>query len=244
MITDMRGLEALLLSLCRSKKAATGNTTCGSLAFLIILGTLFWTGCVSRQPNYQASNSTLAQAQRIYILPVFDARTEKVADPSFNRIVQKHASDVLKRKRYQYEALTDPAYVAHVTSIEPQDTNSEWMPKLGPPEARWVMLFAIEVLNKYQNKITRDSQAQAVLSMVVIDKQTQSVIWRDRHSYWTGTVPSYLVAVWESNPAGRPAAAAAALMAQWHEQSGLYDAMANSVIMMLQPKFPKCQNRL
>jgi hypothetical protein len=86
------------------------------------------------------------------------------------------------------------------------------------------MIFALDQL-VHDNKIVA-SHAEAELRLFLFDRQSKTVVWRDRKSYsggYTVFEPLGLIA----NIAG----------------TAHSDALSNAVIMMLQMNFPKCRNR-
>ena len=145
---------------------------------VVISAAVLLTGCGTTTPPLQSAQGfSLVQMDEVYLLPVVDARVDKKSKTKINKIVQKRAALWLKSKHYKLQILTDTNIIADITFEDLREPRADWVTKIGPPQARWVMIFAIEELKK---KVTLGAAANAEMTLTILDKQAGIVVWRDK----------------------------------------------------------------
>jgi hypothetical protein len=112
----------------------------------------------------------------IYVMPVVDARMDKKLTRNLDKL-QHWAAKNIKNKHYGVQVVADKNSVAGVTDDDIKDATSDWVKNLGPSEARWLMLVEVDELSR---KLTFGSTGQAEVVLVVLDKQSGTVVWRDK----------------------------------------------------------------
>ena len=139
---------------------------------------LLLTSCATTipKPLHSAADFRPESMDTVYILPVVDARPDKKLDLNLAKLQKNMASD-LKHKRYQVVALPDTKLVAGITDEDFREPSRDWIKGIGPSEARWVMVLAVGELSR---KIVFGSTGNAEVNLAIFDKQTGTVVWRDK----------------------------------------------------------------
>ncbi len=128
------------------------------------------------KPLYSAADFRLESIDTVYILPVVDARPDKKLNLNLDKLQETMASN-LKSKRYQAIALPDRNLMAGITDEDLREPSPDWIKGIGPSEARWVMVLAVGDLSR---KIVFGSTGSAEVNLAILDKQTGTVVWRDK----------------------------------------------------------------
>lgn len=111
---------------------------------------------------------------QIVILPVVDARAGQKGKVDLNSALRKTAQKNLKSKNYAVIVSDSIGNVGEVVEEDLNDAKPEWIKRLGPPEARWVMLVG---LRDVHSKITFGSTGNAEVFGSLYDKDSGSTIW-------------------------------------------------------------------
>lgn len=138
-------------------------------------------GCVSSKsppPLRSAANFRPEQMDKVYIMPTVDARVDRTLKTDFNTIIQQTTREYLMRQGYQAALVTDAAQVSAMTIDDIREAAPDWVKRTGPPESRWVMIFAIEDLARQE--LNLGATGNAVIVLVVLDRQRGEVVWRDK----------------------------------------------------------------
>ena len=149
---------------------------CVILPFLV--ATLVQTGCSTTPPKplYSAAGFQPESMDTVYILPVVDSRADKKLGLNVEPLQRIMFND-LKRKRYHVEVVRDRSLVDGINDEDLKNPTQDWVKAAGPTDARWVMVLAVTELSR---KLTFGSTANAEVVLVVLDKQTGTVVWRDK----------------------------------------------------------------
>ena len=81
----------------------------------------------------------------------------------------------LQRKRYKAQASTTTGEAGQLVEEDLQNAKPDWARKLGPPEARWVMVVC---LGDVISKMTFGSTGNAEVSGYLFDKETGETLWK------------------------------------------------------------------
>ena len=121
-----------------------------------------------------------AAVDQIVILPVVDARAskekEKIDINKINKWQGGMAKRVLKKKKYSVSLADSTGQVGEIQEEDLNDAKPEWVNRLGPPEARWVMVLGISDVH---SKTTFGSTGNAEVFGFLYDKQDGSTLWKN-----------------------------------------------------------------
>ncbi|MGD0743703.1 MAG: hypothetical protein ABSA45_00975 [Verrucomicrobiota bacterium] len=148
------------------------------------LGTAFLGGCATKPPLSVAPGFNPQSIDTLYVLPLANLVPTKNADAKSYTILTRNTKYYFKTRRYNYQFLADPQLVANITAEDVEQAQPDWIKTVGPPEARWVMLFALGDLSKHSNIIIGTFNVE--MDMLVFDKQQGLVMWRDKEVLQTG----------------------------------------------------------
>lgn len=176
-------------------------------------------GTPSAPPLQSAQGFNLAQMDEVYLVPVVEARVDRKSKTDVNRIVQKRAAMWLKIRGYKPQLVEDASTIAGITGDDLREAKGEWITRIGPAGARWMMVFAIEELKK---QATLGAAANAEMTLTIVDKQAGAVVWRDK------TLGQFGMA--------GPVAGLASLLAPGAAE---HDALWVAVDDLVRAKFPK-----
>jgi hypothetical protein len=141
---------------------------------ITLVGVLFLLeGCAVTQPAfYRASGLTPKSIGQITLLPAVDARIDQqVAAPLEERLRQK-AATILKRKGYPV-VLSDSGESTVLTNDSLRAADPALIKRLGPPDARWIMVLALIDLNVV------GSNDKVEVAGFLYDKEKGLLLWRD-----------------------------------------------------------------
>jgi hypothetical protein len=115
-----------------------------------------------------------AAIDQIVILPVIDARAGKKDKVNLESL-GKTTAGVLKRKNYTAIRTDNTGTAGEIVEEDLNDARPEWIKRLGPPEARWVMVIG---LGEIHSSLTFGSTGNAEVIGFLFDKQDGSVLWK------------------------------------------------------------------
>lgn len=113
--------------------------------------------------------------QNVFVLPIVNARAGKKAGVNMDNL-QESVVNIVKRKHYPVSA----AGVGDAGQIAEEDLQTalpKVIGKLGPADARWVMVVCLEDV---ASKVTFGSTGNAELSGYLFDKQSGELIWQGK----------------------------------------------------------------
>ena len=150
-----------------------------SIAWLLTAAlALLVTGCGTIPPPMQKDPGFRPQQMdKVSVLPVIDARVDTAIKLDLDKKVQRLAKNDLEDKRYAVEVVTDPRALGGISGEDLRAGNAGALAKLGPPDARWVMVFTLEELSR---RLTFGSSGNAEITMAIVDRQSKRVVWRDK----------------------------------------------------------------
>lgn len=111
---------------------------------------------------------------QIVILPVVDTRPGKKDNVNLQSL-RKSAMNNLKRKNYAVDQTDNKGTAGDILEEDLNDAKPEWIKRLGPQQARWVMVVG---LSEAHSKITFGSTGNAEVIGFLFDKQDGSVLWK------------------------------------------------------------------
>ena len=111
------------------------------------------------------------------ILPVADLRedqTEQVNLADLTNITE----DLLKQDNYPANLASNMETAGEILEANLNDAKPEWIKRLGPPEARWVMLVGLRDTHGMSNSLEHTNTAEFL--GFLFDKQDGSVLWKGK----------------------------------------------------------------
>jgi hypothetical protein len=111
---------------------------------------------------------------RIEMLPMLDFRVDKKDKINF-KTLSKIAADTLRKRNYVAYPNDNAGTAGEIAEEDLNDAKLEWVKRLGPPEARWVMIIG---LNDVHSKMSFGSTGNAEMFGVLFDKRDGSVVWK------------------------------------------------------------------
>jgi hypothetical protein len=126
---------------------------------------------------------------KVTVLPVVDARSGKKTGVNFDSLRKKAVED-LKRKGYPVETSDTTGVASEIADEDLQDAKPEWAKRLGPQEARWVMV--IELRDSHTkvgatSKITIGETSNVEVLGFLFDKRDGSQVWNGTGVGQSGT---------------------------------------------------------
>lgn len=148
--------------------------------WLVMLALVFTTGCgglpmkpaIHLDPGFRPKEIDL-----ITILPAIDGRFDKKIKVNLEKQLNKLAKQLLKRRRYEAQIVDNYGAETQITKDDLKSGDAEWIKKLGPSDANWVMVL---VLDDVVTKLTFGSTGNAEVSGFLFDKETGTLVWRDK----------------------------------------------------------------
>jgi hypothetical protein len=140
---------------------------------------LFLTSCMApyKPPIFLGPGFEFNSIDKLIILPPVDARVEKKVNVNLDKQLNGAAEKILRKKGYRTELSTTVGEVGAVTEEDLKDAKPEWIKRLGPAEARWVMVL---VLVDVATKLTFGSTGNAEISGYMFDKEAGQMVWKDK----------------------------------------------------------------
>jgi hypothetical protein len=121
---------------------------------------------VPPDPKYMA-------IENISVLPIVDARAGKKAGVNLEHL-QTSVVNIVKKKHYPASAASTSGEAGEIAEEDLQSALAPFLRKLGPADARWVMVVCLEDV---VSKITFGSTGNAELSGYLFDKDSGGVVW-------------------------------------------------------------------
>ncbi|ANE56717.1 MULTISPECIES: hypothetical protein [Methylomonas] len=141
---------------------------------IAFVGVLFLLeGCAVTQPAfYRASELMPKSIGYITLLPAVDARIDKHVAAHLEEPLRQKAATILKRKGYPV-VLSDSRESATLTNDSLRAADPAVIKRLGPPDARWIMVLALIDLNVV------GSNDKVEVAGFLYDKEKGLQLWRD-----------------------------------------------------------------
>jgi hypothetical protein len=111
--------------------------------------------------------------QSISVLPIVDARAGKKAGVNLEHL-QNSVVNIVKRKHYSVSAVSASGEAGEIAAEDLQSAHALFLKKLGPADARWVMVVCLEDV---ASKITFGSTGNAEVTGYLFDKDSGTVVW-------------------------------------------------------------------
>lgn len=141
---------------------------------IMLVGVLFLLeGCAVTQPAfYRASEFKPESIGQITLLPAVDVRIDKHVAAQLEEPLRQKAATILKRKGYSV-ILSDSRASTALTNDSLRAADPALIKRLGPPEARWIMVLALIDLNVV------GSNDKVEVAGFLYDKEKGLLLWRD-----------------------------------------------------------------
>jgi hypothetical protein len=134
--------------------------------------------CLADKPKKPPTEMEIlfATFEKIVVLPAVDSRVGEKASVKLEDI-QKEVLKLLKKKNYVAEAPANSGAASEFVEEDLKEAKPEWVKKLGPAEARWVLVVC---LGDVTSKMTFGSTGNAEVSGYLYDKQDGKLIWKEK----------------------------------------------------------------
>lgn len=160
------------------------RTSCETLDVVLVVPCLFLlvSGCATSgpvDPTYLDPAFTPALVERIYVLPLADIRIDRAEelDDKDIRVGWALAGfKWLEKKGYEYTFLSEFGTDRDPSEDDLAQASPDWVRELGAPEARYVLLIALEDL--VRRKKTFGSAMGCECSGILYDKVSGKAVWR------------------------------------------------------------------
>ena len=148
----------------------------------VVLALGLMTGCAVKQPLKPAihldSGLQVTNIDLLTMLPAIDARSDKSIDVALQKQLNTKAKPMLEKRGYEVLIIeSDGTESQIITKDDLKSGDAEWIKQLGPSDANWVMVLA---LDDVATKLTFGSTGNAEVSGFLFDKQTGTLVWRDK----------------------------------------------------------------
>jgi hypothetical protein len=144
------------------------------LLFATVLLCLLTLNCFANHTK-TPPDPRFALIESITILPMLDTRVDKKSNVDLQKL-QKHVTSILRKKNYQAIEAETSGDAGEIVEEDLQEAKPEWIKRLGPSEARWVMVIG---LNDAATKVTLGSTTNVEVMGFLYDKQTATLVWKN-----------------------------------------------------------------
>jgi hypothetical protein len=114
---------------------------------------------------------------QIVLLPAVDARVDKSREVDLQKLIRGNGQNILNHKGYQVQFSDNIGEASQIIEDDLKSGDPKWIKQLGPPEARHVMVL---VLVDVTAKLTFGSTGNAEVAGFLFDKETGTIVWRDK----------------------------------------------------------------
>ena len=137
----------------------------------------FISNCATKPPDFVAPGFTSAQVDMLCVLPVLDHRVDQSKQLKLDEWVLPIAERNLEKKGYIYSIQRDPSLVEAISRDTLEAATPEWIASIEPQASRYILML---VLEDSSSKLTFGSTGSAELSGYLFDKQSRSLVWRNK----------------------------------------------------------------
>lgn len=152
----------------------------GRLFKWAFLATLFFSvSCAVplKPPIFLSPGFEFTSIDRIVVLPAVDLRVEKKINVNLDKQITGATEKIIRNKGYRTSLGNTMGEVGAVIEEDLKDAKPEWVKRLGPPDARWVMVVC---LIDVATTLTFGSTGNAEVSGYMYDKETGVMVWKDK----------------------------------------------------------------
>ncbi|MBZ5671786.1 MAG: hypothetical protein LAO04_18920 [Acidobacteriia bacterium] len=146
------------------------------VSMALLLTAIFGVECAAKKKPKLPPDPKFMAIQNILVLPLVDSRVGEKASVNKNKL-QASAVNALKRKRYPVTAASTSGEMGQAVEEDFQDAKPEWVKKLGPADARWVIVVC---LRDVISKMTFGSAGNAEVSGYLFDKESGELVWKGK----------------------------------------------------------------
>jgi hypothetical protein len=113
----------------------------------------------------------------LIVLPLLDLREDQTEQVNLADLTN-FTEDLLKQDNYPASLSDNKGTVDEILEANLADAKPEWIKRLGPPEARWVMVVGVRDTHGMTNSLEHTNTAEFVAFL--FDKQDASVLWKGK----------------------------------------------------------------
>jgi hypothetical protein len=145
-----------------------------SIIITLVGGLFLLEGCAVTQPAfYRASEFKPESIGQITLLPAVDVRIDKNVAVNLEDQLRRETATILKKKGYDVVLSGASRETTELTNDNLRAADPALIKRLGPPEARWIMVLALIDLNVVGNI------DKVEVSGFLYDKEKGTLLWRD-----------------------------------------------------------------
>src|SRR5271157_2843517 len=144
----------------------------------LLLIAVFGVPCAAKKKPKLPPDPKFMAIQNILVLPMVDSRVGEKVSVNMDKL-QATAVSVLARKRYPVTWTSTIGEVGQLVEEDFENVKPEWVKKLGPPSARWVMVACLrDFVSKWT--MTYGQASTAEVSGYLFDKETGELMWKGK----------------------------------------------------------------
>jgi len=149
------------------------------LLFIFFLSVFFLlVGCApTKQAIYLDAGFQPEVIDKITLLPVVDARIGKKIQGNFNWYILGKGEEILRKKGYQVGFSDNIGEISQITEGDLKSGDSEWIKRLGPSDARYVMVVVLVGVGTGFHGF--GSSGGAEVAGYLYNKDNGTMVWRD-----------------------------------------------------------------
>jgi hypothetical protein len=153
---------------------------------IIILIAILLCSCaaIQTEPDFISPELNASEIDMLYVMPALDFRFNKEIQFDLDKYIRRGSKGNLRNKGYACTYLNDKSIVKGIKQENIDDLNPTLLSKLGPPQARWIMLFAFE--DAYIS-VGYGKKATGELSAYLYDKSIGKLIWKNKRIRESGS---------------------------------------------------------
>ncbi len=152
-----------------------GRVLKSSLIILLVIAACA-VECAAKKRAEFPPDPRFATIQEILVLPIIDTRAGKKASVNMTHL-QHGVVSVLKKKHYSAGPASTAGGNGQIDIEDLESPAPEWVKKLGPADARWVMVVCLDDVT---SKMTFGSTGNAEVSGYLFDKDNGGLIWKGK----------------------------------------------------------------
>lgn len=148
-----------------------------SFKWLFLITLLIMASCEPKSAIFLEPWFQFSSIDRIILLPPVDARIDKKIKVNLQKQLLEKTEKILRKKGYQVGQSDVIGEVGEIVEEDLKDAKSEWIQRLGPAEAHWIMVLCLVDVT---SKLTFGSTGNAEITGYLYDKKAGKMIWRNK----------------------------------------------------------------
>jgi len=135
-------------------------------------------GCAApKKAIYASPQFTPAAVAQVAVLPIVDSRVGKAEPIELQKDVGGYLRSRLEDRGYTVQFASTFGDVGTVSDVDLQSPDAAWIRRLGPPDARYVLVV---MLMDLKSTLTFGSTGNAEVSGYLFDRADGVMLWHDK----------------------------------------------------------------